>query len=123
MAEAETVTVTATVLRVERVAAGRLLALASVEILVAGVAFTLHGVRVIRTGPRSRGVASPCYRIASGRLADAVELPPELTGAIADAVLDEYDELVSRPPPALPIAARPAAARQGWPKRHRPLRR
>lgn len=111
--------VTATVLRVERIDSGRLLALASVEIEIAGVAFVLHGVRVIKTGPRQRGIAAPAHRVANGRLADTITMPPELARAIANAVLDEYDEL-RRPSPA-PVENRPAAASQGWPKRHPPL--
>jgi hypothetical protein len=94
----DTVTVSATVLQIKRADAGRLLALAEVEIEIAGVAFTLHGVRVIKTGPRSRGVAAPCVRVAGGRLAEAISLPPELTAAIASAVLDEYDATLRAPP-------------------------
>jgi len=97
----DTVSVTATVLSIKRVDSGRLLALASVEILIAGVAFTLQGVRVVRTGPRSRGVASPSCRVANGRLAAAVALPPELARAIADVVLDAHDALRCPPPPPL----------------------
>ncbi len=89
----ETVAVSATVLRIKRADAGRLLALAEVEIEIAGIAFTLHGVRVIRTGPRSRCVAAPFCRVAGGRLADAISLPPELSAAIGNAVLDEYDAM------------------------------
>jgi hypothetical protein len=102
---ADTVAVSVTVLHVERVAAGRLLALAEVEVEISGVAFTLHGVRVIKTGPRSRGIAAPCYRVANGRLADAISLPPELTAAVAGAVLDEYDALRRMPPRAAPRGA------------------
>jgi DNA-binding cell septation regulator SpoVG len=91
-------------------------ALASVEIEIAGVVFVLHGVRVIKTGPRQRGIAAPAHRVANGRLADTIAMPPELARAIANAVLDEYDTLRHRPPP-VPIENRPAAI-QGWPKRH-----
>ena len=85
--------VSATVLRIERAAVGRLLALADAEIEIAGVAFTIRGIRVVKTGPRSRGVAAPCFRVASGRLAAAIEMPPELAAAIAGAVLDAYDDM------------------------------
>jgi len=116
----ETQLVTATVLRVERIDSGRLLALASVEIEIAGVAFVLHGVRVIKTGPRQRGIAAPAHRVANGRLADTITMPPELARAIADAVLDEFDAL-RRPPSPAPAENRPPAASQGWPKRQPPL--
>jgi DNA-binding cell septation regulator SpoVG len=89
----QTVDVTATVLRLDRAEAGRLAALASVQIEIAGVAFVIHGVRIIRTGPRAHGIAAPCYRMATGRRADAISLPPELIHAIAEVVLDEFDAL------------------------------
>lgn len=95
--DGDTVSVSATVLRVRRVEQGRLLALASVEILIAGVSFLVHGVRIIKTGPRSKGVAAPRCRLAGGALADAIELPPELSAAIAGVVLDEYEALSRRP--------------------------
>jgi DNA-binding cell septation regulator SpoVG len=101
----ETVAVTATVLQLKRAAIGRLQALADVEIEIAGVAFVVRGIRVIKIGPRSRGVAAPRCRIAAGRLAEAVSLPPELTAAIGNVVLDEYD--------AMRRAAAPGAAGKG----------
>lgn len=99
-ADPETVTVTATVLQIKRAEARSLLALADVEIEIAGVSLTLHGVRVIKTGPRSRGVAAPCHRVANGRLADAISLPPELARAV-----DEY-EAIYPPRPGAPAAQR-----------------
>ncbi|HWB52205.1 MAG TPA: hypothetical protein VG651_24070 [Stellaceae bacterium] len=92
----ETVNVTATVLRLDRAESGRLAALASVQIEIADVAFVVHGVRIIRTGPRAHGIAAPCYRMATGRLADAISLPPELTHAIVEVVLDEFDAFRGR---------------------------
>jgi DNA-binding cell septation regulator SpoVG len=90
---ADTVPVSVTVLRVEHNSGGPrgLLALADVEIAIEGIAFVLHGVRVISTGPRSRCAATPCHRIANGRLADTITLPPELARAVGNAVLDEFD--------------------------------
>ncbi len=99
MAADDTIPVTATVLRIERADSGRLLALAEVEIEIASIAFILHGVRVVKTGPRSRGIAAPCYRVANGRFADAISLPRELTAAVASVVLDEYDALRPGAPP------------------------
>jgi DNA-binding cell septation regulator SpoVG len=85
---------------------GRALA---VVITGAADAFVLHGVRVIKTGPRQRGIAAPAHRVANGRLADTITMPPELASAIATAVLDDYDEL-RRPPPPVPLENRPPAA-------------
>jgi len=44
-----------------------------------------HGVRVVGTGPRSRGIAAPCYRIANGRLADAISLLSQVDGVVVAA--------------------------------------
>ena len=76
----------------------RLLALASAEIVVAGVAFTLHGIQVIRTndpttGAEATGVDVPRYRASDGAWRQAVELPPELHKPLAHAVLDECCDL------------------------------
>jgi hypothetical protein len=93
---ADTVPVSVTVLRLDHGGGQRgLLALAEVEIAIEGIAFTLHGVRVISTGPRSRCAATPCHRIANGRLADTITLPPELARAVGNAVLDEFDRQAS----------------------------
>lgn len=93
----ETVPVTCTVLRIDPVPAGRLLALAAVELLVDGIMIELRGVRVVRTGPRTLGVEPPTYRGPTGAAVPAVILPPELSAAIASAVLDEYQAGRCRP--------------------------
>src|SRR5947208_6741232 len=90
-AELDTVPVTATVLQIQRVEADRLLALADIELQVAGLAIGLRGIRVIRTAvPGVVAVEAPCYRRRDGVLAPAVTLPEELAAAIAGAVLDEF---------------------------------
>ena len=76
----------------------RMLALASAEIAVAGVAFVLHGIQVIRskdptTGAEATGVDVPRYRAPDGTWRQAVELPPELHKPLAHAILDECCEL------------------------------
>lgn len=106
MSIVQTLPVTATLLKIQRAESGRLLALADVEIEIAGIALRLHGVRVIATGPRQRGVAAPGYRMATGRLADAVTLPPELARAVADIVLDEYESLRRRTSPSSAMSGR-----------------
>lgn len=76
----------------------KLLALALAEIVVAGAAFTLHGIQVIRakdpdTGAEATGVDAPRYRASDGAWRQAVELPPELHKPLAHAILDECCEL------------------------------
>lgn len=76
----------------------KLLALASAEISVAGVTFTLHGIQVIRikdpaTGREATGVDVPRYRAPNGTWRQAVELPPELHKPLAHGILDECCEL------------------------------
>lgn len=95
----ETTTVHVRVLAVTPVTGkSKLLALASAEIVVAGVAFILHGIQVIRTkdpatGAEATGVDVPRYRASDGAWRQAVELPPELHKPLAHAVLDECCEL------------------------------
>jgi stage V sporulation protein G len=79
------------VLEVQLITAGRLIALAAIELEVDGIAIVLQGVRVVRTGPRTVGVAPPSYRGSTGAAVPAVMLPEELSEAIAGAVLDKYE--------------------------------
>ena len=91
----ETTTVHVRVLAVSPVTGkSKLLALASAEIIVEGVAFTLHGIQVIRTkdpdtGAEATGVDVPRYRASDGAWRQAVELPPELHKPLSHAILDE----------------------------------
>lgn len=76
----------------------KLLALASAEITVAGVAFTLYGIQVIRmrdqaTGAEATGVDVARYRAPDGTWRQAIDLPPELHKPLAHAILDECCEL------------------------------
>ncbi|MCR6630824.1 MAG: hypothetical protein NVV74_12675 [Magnetospirillum sp.] len=92
----ETALVTCRVDSVTRVAHPHLLALASVEIEVAGVAFRLDGVQVV--AGRSRGfptvqVKLPTYRGADGAWRPAVVLPPELERPLGESVLAAYSAL------------------------------
>ncbi len=90
----ETALITATVLAVEPVGKGRLLALASVELVLDGVAFVLHGVQVVRlkhpvSGQEATGVDLPRYRAPDGQWRAAIALPPELRRPLGDAVLEQ----------------------------------
>jgi hypothetical protein len=81
-----------TVLSVTPIRAGRLFALASVEIAIGGVAIELHGIRVRRLGTEGTGIELPQYRDAAGLTRPVVTLPPEVYRPLADAVLDALVE-------------------------------
>jgi hypothetical protein len=84
MATSGTATVTFTVTDVERIeGAGRLAALAAIEIELDGVALTVRGVRVLRQKDRITTEA-PRYRDPrTGQWLPALILPDELGRAIA----------------------------------------
>jgi hypothetical protein len=83
MAAAGTATVTFTVTDVERIeGAGRLAALAAIEIELDGIALTVQGVRVVRQSNRITTEA-PRYRDPrTGQWRPALILPDELGAAI-----------------------------------------
>lgn len=77
---------------------GKVLALASAELMIDGVLFTLHGMQVIRTrdavtGRDALGVDLPRYRDPTGAWRPALELPEELRKPLGDAVLERCCEL------------------------------
>lgn len=81
---AETTPVTITILDIERVAKGDVVALAIVELEVAGVVIVLQGVAVTRQG-RCR---APLFRHPrNGHWLPAVRLPASLSTAVATEVL------------------------------------
>jgi hypothetical protein len=86
---AETVPVTYTLIGIESVRnSGRLIALAIVEIDVAGVVLTLQGVRVMRRPDGSLAVEAPTFRHPrTGKSLPCILLPPALAQAFADDVL------------------------------------
>jgi hypothetical protein len=81
---ADTSTVTFTVIDLERVeGAGRLAALAAIEIVLDGVALTMQGLRVIRQNNRITTEAPRYRNPATGQWQPALILPDELGVAIA----------------------------------------
>ena len=86
------VSVAFTVQGVERVRRrGRLLALATVVFDLAGVELTLQGIRVMRDEEGSLTVHAPVWRHPdSGKWVPGVLLPPELSKAIGDELLESY---------------------------------
>lgn len=94
--EDETTSVVCRVLDVQPVRGDKLIALASVELVIDGVALALHGLQVQRGqqgGAEATAVTLPRYRTSSGDWRSAVTLPDELKRPIADAVLAACREL------------------------------
>ena len=92
-ASRETALVTVTVLDVQAVQKGQIIALAVVEIELDGVAFAVNGLQVVRTrdpsnGREATGVALPRYRAPDGQWRPAVDLPDELREPITTAILE-----------------------------------
>ena len=92
-APGETALTTVTVLDVQAVRKGQIIALAAVEIELDGIAFIVNGLQVIRTrepasGREATGVALPRYRAPDGEWKPAIELPDELREPVTAAILD-----------------------------------
>ena len=93
----ETATVSFTLLGLERARdRGRLIGLASAEILVGGVAVTVQGIRIIYEPDGSLLVQPPRFRHPDGHWLPAVVLPPELASAIAAEVLEAFRDMPGR---------------------------
>jgi stage V sporulation protein G len=88
-----TTPVSITVLSVSPMRAGKLFALAAVEIDVDGVLIEIHGIRAMHVPPAATRIELPTFRDAAGRSQAAIILPEEVRGPIGDAVLDRLVEL------------------------------
>jgi hypothetical protein len=87
-----TSTVNVTVLSVTPARAGRLFALASVEIEIGGVAIELHRIRTLRVGAEGTRIELPQFREAGGLPRPVVTLPSETYPPIGDVVLEAQIE-------------------------------
>ncbi len=87
----ETLAIGFRVERVDRVAAGRLVALATVLIDVEGVEFRIQGIRVMTTSTGLLTVEAPRFRSPGGEWVPAVTLPDALKSAIANEILGEVE--------------------------------
>jgi stage V sporulation protein G len=72
--------------------AGKLFALASVEVDIDGVQIAIHGIRALRDAPVGTRIELPKFRGLNGEWQTAITLPEEVRGPIGDAVLDELIE-------------------------------
>jgi hypothetical protein len=72
--------------------AGRLFALASVEIDIDGVRIEVHGIRAMRVLIGATKVKLPTFCDAAGQSRAAIVLPDEVHGPIGDAVIEALIE-------------------------------
>jgi len=83
----DTTTAIVTVLKITPVNnAGKLLALADVELMLDGVSMIIHGVQVRADGDGAK-ITLPKYRSSSGEWTTAITLPDEVRGPMGDAVI------------------------------------
>lgn len=87
-----TTPVSITVLSVTPMRAGKLFAIASVEIDIDGVLIEIRGIRAVHVPPAATRIELPSFRDASGRSQVAIILPEEVRGPIGDAVLGQLVE-------------------------------
>ena len=87
-----TTPVSITVLSVTPMRAGKLFAIASVEIDIDGVLIEIHGIRAVHVPPAATRIELPVFRDASGSSRAAIILPEEVRGPIGDAVLSQLVE-------------------------------
>jgi hypothetical protein len=90
--EAGSSLVSITVLSVTPLRAGRLFALASVEIDFDGIRIEVRGIRAMRTPTGATRVELPTFRDAAGQSCAAIVLPDEVHGPIGDAVIEALIE-------------------------------
>jgi stage V sporulation protein G len=88
-----TAPVSITVLSVIPLRAGKLFALAAVDVDIDGVVIEIHGIRAMHVPPAATRIELPTYRDTGGRAQAAIILPEEVRGPIGDAVLDRLVEL------------------------------
>jgi stage V sporulation protein G len=78
-----------TVLSVTPARAGKLFALASVEVDIDGIQIAIHGIRALQVADLvGTRIELPLFRDTNGRWQTAITLPEEVRGPIGDAVLD-----------------------------------
>ena len=84
--------VSITVLSVTPLRAGRLFALAAVEIDIDGIRIEVRGIRAMRAPTGATRVELPTFRDAAGQSQAAIVLPDEIHGPIGDAVIETLIE-------------------------------
>jgi stage V sporulation protein G len=87
-----TIPVSITALSVTPMRAGKLFAIASVEIDIDGVLIEIRGIRALHVPPAATRIELPSFRDPSGRSQAAIILPEEVRGPIGHAVLGQLVE-------------------------------
>ena len=90
--EAGSSLVSITVLSVTPLRAGRLFALAAVEIDIDGIRIEVRGIRAMRVPTGETRVEFRTFRDAAGQSRAAIVLPDEVHGPIGDAVIETLIE-------------------------------
>jgi len=75
--------------------AGRLMALATVQIDIDGVVFVLRGIRLMKQGSANVTVELPVVRDAMGQTEPLIDLPPEIVRAVDLVIRREVVETVA----------------------------
>lgn len=83
----DTTTVKITVIDVQRITAGKLFALATVEIDIDGIVLLVHGIQAVWTDEGTQ-IDPPRYRGPNGVWSAAVTLPHEVKKPIGKAVIE-----------------------------------
>lgn len=86
-AEIEPVQITVTAVR--PIAGRAIFAFIDVELVIAGVALTLHGIQARHIVPHGTSIHLPTYRAEGNAPRVAVTLPPKLFERLGDLILDD----------------------------------
>jgi stage V sporulation protein G len=99
-------TVSITILSITPMRAGRLFALAAVQIDIDGAQIEIHGIRAMHVHPASTRIELPMFRDAGGASRPAIILPEEVRGPIGNIVLDApIDRGLAKPRFVAPMEA------------------
>ena len=85
----ETESVQITVAAVRPVAGRSIFAFIDVELVIAGVSLTIHGIQARHVAPHGTSIHLPTYRAEGNAPRIAVTLPPELVTTLGDLILED----------------------------------
>lgn len=87
MSETEPVHITVAAIR--PVAGRSIFAFIDVELVIAGVSLTIHGIQARHVAPHGTSIHLPTYRAEGNAARIAVTLPPELFTTLGDLILED----------------------------------
>jgi len=85
----ETEPVQITIATVRPVAGRSIFAFIDVELVIAGVSLTIHGIQARHVAPHGTSIHLPTYRAEGNAPRAAVTLPPELFTTLGDLILED----------------------------------